>query len=308
LIHDILYRALQRELNGGRTSAKEHLGEAVGSYDDLEGLGYLQSVVLVDQSPIGRTPRSNPVTYIKAWDEARRIFASQPLSLERGYQDRNFSFNVPGGRCEACKGAGHVQVEMVFMADVYVPCDVCHGDRFKREVLDVKVKNRSIADVLEMTVDEAIRFFARERRLGQALWHLQQVGLGYLRLGQSATTLSGGEAQRLKIARELAGAAGMKGRKLYLLDEPTTGLAGEDIGRLLDVLDRLVRAENTVVVIEHNLDVIKSADWVIEMGPGAGAGGGKIVAAGTPEQVSATDGAPTAPFLREVLNGAAFAL
>lgn len=308
LIHDILYRALQRELNGGRSSAKEHLGEAVGSYDHLEGLGYLQSVVLVDQSPIGRTPRSNPVTYIKAWDEARRIFASQPLSLERGYQDRNFSFNVPGGRCESCKGAGHVQVEMVFMADVYVPCEVCHGDRFKREVLDVKVKNRSIADVLEMTVDEAIRFFARERRLGQALWHLQQVGLGYLRLGQSATTLSGGEAQRLKIARELAGAAGTKGRKLYLLDEPTTGLAGEDIGRLLDVLDRLVRAENTVVVIEHNLDVIKSADWVIEMGPGAGAEGGKIVAAGTPEQVAATEGAPTAPFLRAVLNGAAVAL
>jgi len=305
LIHDTLYRALQRELNGGRTSAKEHLGEAVGSYDDLEGLGYLQAVVLVDQSPIGRTPRSNPVTYIKAWDEARRIFASQPLSLERGYRDRNFSFNVPGGRCEACKGAGHVKVEMVFMADVYVPCDVCHGDRFKREVLDVKLKNRSIADVLEMTVDEAISFFARERKLGQALWHLQEVGLGYLRLGQSATTLSGGEAQRLKIARELAGATGMKGRKLYLLDEPTTGLAGEDIGRLLDVLDRLVRAENTVVVIEHNLDVIRSADWVIEMGPGAGAKGGKIVVAGTPEEVAATDGAPTAPFLRKVLNRAA---
>ena len=303
LVHDILYRALQRELNGGRTSAKEHLGETVGRYDELEGLGYLQAVVLVDQSPIGRTPRSNPVTYIKAWDEARRIFASQPLSLERGYQARNFSFNVPGGRCEACKGAGHIQVEMVFMADVFVRCDVCNGDRFKREVLDVKVKDRSIADILEMTVDEAIRFFARERRLGPALWHLQEVGLGYLRLGQSATTLSGGEAQRLKIARELAGATGTKGNKLYLLDEPTTGLAGEDIGKLLDVLDRLVRAGNTVLVIEHNLDVIKAADWVIEMGPGAGAQGGRIVAAGTPEEVAATEGAATAPFLREVLNG-----
>ena len=302
LVHDILYRALEKELDGGETSAKEHLGEAVGSYDELEGVGHLEAVVLVDQSPISRTPRSNPVTYIRAWAEARRIFANQPLSRERGYQARNFSFNVPGGRCEACKGAGQIQVEMVFMADVYVPCDVCQGSRFKREVLDVKVKGRTIADILKMTVDEAMRFFVRERRLGQALWHLQQVGLGYLRLGQAATTLSGGEAQRLKIARELAAARGKKGRKLYLLDEPTTGLSGEDVRKLLDVLDRLVRAGNTVLVIEHNLEVIKCADWVIEMGPGAGVQGGRIVTAGTPEDVAQNATAATAPFLRQALG------
>ena len=302
LVHDILYRALEKELDGGETSAKEHLGEAVGSYDELEGVGHLEAVVLVDQSPISRTPRSNPVTYIRAWAEARRIFANQPLSRERGYQARNFSFNVPGGRCEACKGAGQIQVEMVFMADVYVPCDVCQGSRFKREVLDVKVKGRTIADILKMTVDEAMRFFVRERRLGQALWHLQQVGLGYLRLGQAATTLSGGEAQRLKIARELAAARGKKGRKLYLLDEPTTGLSGEDVRKLLDVLDRLVRAGNTVLVIEHNLEVIKCADWVIEMGPGAGVQGGRIVTVGTPEDVAQNATAATAPFLRQALG------
>ena len=302
LVHDILYRALEAELAGGETSAKEHLGEVVGSFDEIEGIEALTSVVLVDQSPIGRTPRSNPITYIKAWDDARRIFARAPLALERSYQPRDFSFNVPGGRCEACKGAGQIQVEMVFMADVYVPCDICQGRRFRREVLDVRVRGRSIADVLDMTVDEAMRFFIRERRLGQALWHLQQVGLGYLRLGQAATTLSGGEAQRLKIARELTGSAGRAGRKLYLLDEPTTGLSGTDVKRLLDVLDRLVQAGNTVVVIEHNLELIKFADHVIEMGPGPGVRGGRIVAQGTPEEVALHPEAATAAFLRDALK------
>jgi excinuclease ABC subunit A len=192
---------------------------------------------------------------------------------------------------------------MVFMADIYVPCEVCRGRRFKPEVLDVRVKGRSIADILELTVDEAIRFFVREDRLGQTLWHLQQVGLGYLRLGQAATTLSGGEAQRLKIARELSGASGRKGRKLYLLDEPTTGLAGADVKKLLAVLDRLVEAGNTVLVIEHNLDVIKTADWVLDMGPEAGARGGRLVVAGPPEAVAACEASVTGRFLQEVLEG-----
>jgi excinuclease ABC subunit A len=305
LVHDILYRALERELGGGETSAKEHLGEAVGEFESLEGAGQLDGVVLVDQSPIGRTPRSNPVTYIKAWDEVRRIFAGQPLARQRGYEARHFSFNVKGGRCEECKGAGQVEVEMVFMADVFVPCEICGGSRFKPEVLEVKVRGRSIADVLEMTVDEAIRFFVRADRLGQILWHLQQVGLGYLRLGQSATTLSGGEAQRLKIARELAGASGKRGRTLYLLDEPTTGLSGEDVQKLLDVLGRLVEAGNTVLVIEHNLDLIRTADWVVDMGPEAGDGGGRIVAQGTPEEIAATLESHTGRFLREVLPAGA---
>lgn len=304
LVHDILYRALESALGGGETSAKEHLGEAVGRWDALRGWEHLDAVVLVDQSPIGRTPRSNPVTYIKAWDEIRRIFASQPLSRMNGFEARHFSFNVAGGRCEACAGAGRVEVEMVFMADVFVPCEVCRGRRFRPEVLDVKVRGKSIADVLEFTVDEAIRFFLKEDRLGQVLWHLQEVGLGYLRLGQAATTLSGGEAQRLKIARELSGASGRKGRKFYLLDEPTTGLSGSDVAKLLDVLDRLVEAGNTVVVIEHNLDVIRAADWVLDMGPEAGIRGGQVVVEGPPEDVAACEESWTGRFLKPLLADA----
>jgi excinuclease ABC subunit A len=302
LIHDILFRALEKELKGGETSAKEHLGESVGDYVTLEGAGFLEDVVLVDQSPIGRTPRSNPVTYIKAWDEVRRIFASQPLARQRGYGAGSFSFNVDGGRCEACKGAGRVEVEMIFMADVFVPCEVCHGTRYKPELMDVEYKGLNVAQVLELTVDEAIRFFIREDRLGQSLWHLQQVGLGYLRLGQPAPTLSGGEAQRLKIARELAAGAGRRGRKMYIMDEPTTGLSGEDIGKLSRVLDRLMEAGHTVVVIEHNLDLIKTADWIIDLGPGAGAKGGEIVAMGRPEDIVRVPESSTGRFLAPLLG------
>jgi excinuclease ABC subunit A len=300
LVHDVLYRAAEQVL-GGETTAKEHLGEVVGKYDALEGLSQLEAVVLVDQQPIGRTPRSNPVTYIKAWDEVRRILSDEPGARERGYGAGHFSFNVPGGRCEACKGAGQVEIEMVFMADVFVPCEVCGGRRYQREVLDVRHRGKNVSEILDLTVDEAIRFFIREAKLGKTLWQLQQVGLGYLRLGQPATTLSGGEAQRLKIARELAGAAGTRGRKLYILDEPTTGLSGEDVRRLLSVLDRLVEAGNTVLVIEHNLDVMKAADWIIDLGPGAGERGGEVVAMGRPEVVATVPESETGRYLREVL-------
>lgn len=305
LVHDVLYRAAERELGSGETSAKEHLGEAVGEYDALEGLSHVDEVVLVDQSPIGKTPRSNPVTYIKAWDVVRKLFADAPLSHERGYAPGHFSFNVEGGRCEECKGAGAVEVEMIFMADVYVPCEACGGRRYKREVLDVKVRGKTISDVLDLTVDEAIRFFIRQRRLGKMLWHLQQVGLGYLRLGQAATTLSGGESQRLKVARELSRVAGKKGRKLYILDEPTTGLAGEDVQKLLEVLGRLVDAGNTVLVIEHNLDVMRVADWVIDLGPGAGVRGGQIVGMGRPETIAGIPESETGRYLGAAIREAA---
>ncbi|HEX2205085.1 MAG TPA: excinuclease ABC subunit UvrA [Longimicrobium sp.] len=302
LVHDVLYRAVERELSGGETTAKRHLGEAVGAFDRITGAGLLKEVVLVDQSPIGRTPRSNPVTYIKAWDEVRRIYSSLPEARRRGLGPGHFSFNVAGGRCEACKGEGQVQVEMVFMADVFVPCEVCGGARFKPEVLDVRYRSASVKDVLEMTIDEAIRFFLQEDRLGQQLWHLQQVGLGYLRLGQPAPTLSGGEAQRIKIARELALGARKGGKKLYILDEPTTGLHLDDIRKLLRVLGDLVDAGHTVLLIEHNLDVIKTADWIVDLGPGAGPDGGRVVAMGTPEQVAGVGESVTGRYLAGVLS------
>jgi excinuclease ABC subunit A len=300
LVHDVLYRALEREL-AGETSAKQHLGEEVGEYDRLEGHSYLDGVVLVDQSPIGRTPRSNPVTYIKAFDQVREVFARQPLARQRGYGPGHFSFNVKGGRCEACQGDGVVQVEMVFLADVYVPCEVCGGKRYKPETLEVTFKGLNIREVLDLTVDDAIRFFIKEDKLGQALWQLQQVGLGYLRLGQPANTLSGGEAQRLKIARELIGSSRRRGRKLYIMDEPTTGLSGNEVRKLLGVLGRLLDAGHTVVVIEHNLEVIAAADWIIDLGPEAGAGGGRVVATGRPEDVAAVEESHTGRYLRAVL-------
>ncbi len=244
---------------------------------------------------------------MKAFDEIRRIFADAPLARQRRYTPGTFSFNVAGGRCEHCEGAGQLEIEMVFMADVFVPCDECAGRRFKPEVLDVRVNGRNIAEVLELTVDEAIRFFPREEKLGQALWQLQQVGLGYLRLGQPAPTLSGGEAQRIKIARELALAGRKGGRKIYIMDEPTTGLHLEDIRKLARVLDRLVDAGHTLVLIEHNLDVIKLADWVIDLGPEAGVGGGEVVAMGRPEEVARVERSYTGRWLRTVLPRATVA-
>jgi excinuclease ABC subunit A len=301
LVHDVLLRALETRLTGEHT-AKRHLGERVGGFDGITGWEPLADVVCIDQSPIGKSPRSNPVTYVKAFDEIRRIFADQPLARQKRYGAGHFSFNVKGGRCENCEGAGYLQVEMVFMADVYVPCDVCGGKRFKPEVLEVKVRGKNVYDVLEMTIDQAIRFFPREEKLGQALWQLQQVGLGYLKLGQPAPTLSGGEAQRVKIARELANAGKTKTRKLYVMDEPTTGLHLEDIRKLARVFERLVDAGHTLVIIEHNLDVIKLADWVIDLGPEAGDGGGELVAMGRPEEIATVEASHTGRWLRPLLH------
>ena len=297
LVHDVLYRQLEGRLRG-QHSAKQHLGEPVGDVAAMKGWEHLEDVVLIDQAPIGRTPRSNPVTYVKAFDELRALFANQALARARGYSPSTFSFNVAGGRCEACEGAGHVLVEMVFLANVFVPCDICGGSRFKREILDVKLQGASIAQALEWTVDQAIQRLHRHPRLARCLWYLQQVGLGYLRLGQPATTLSGGEAQRLKIARELARTKGT--RRLYILDEPTTGLHLDDVRVLCRVLDRLVDAGHTVLVIEHNIDVIKRADWVIDLGPGAGDQGGRVVAAGTPEDVAQVAESATGRYLRDL--------
>jgi excinuclease ABC subunit A len=302
LVHNVLYRALERELGEGDTSAKQHLGEQIGVFQKLEGTQHVDAAVLIDQAPIGRTFRSNPITYIKAFDAVREIFARQPLAQQRGYTPGHFSFNVKGGRCEACQGDGVVQIEMVFLADVVIPCEICNGARYKPETLQVTFKGLNIRQVLDLTVDEAIRFFIKEDRLGQMLWQLQQVGLGYLRLGQPAPTLSGGEAQRLKIARELIGAGKKRGRRIYILDEPTTGLSGAEVKKLLSVLERLLDAGHTVIVIEHNLDVIQAADWVIDLGPEAGEQGGTIVAMGTPEKVAQVAASHTGRYLAEALR------
>ncbi len=300
LVHDVLYRALETQLEG-ESSAKRHLGETIGAYDSITGHDAIDEVVMIDQTPIGKSPRSNPVTYIKAFDQIRAIFADAPVSRQRKYTPSTFSFNVAGGRCEECEGAGSIEVEMVFMADIHVPCDACGGKRYKPEVLDVKVNGRSIAGVLDLTVDQAIRFFPREEKLGQALWQLQQVGLGYLRLGQAATTLSGGEAQRIKVARELIASTKKRGRKLYILDEPTTGLHLDDIRKLLEVLDRLIEQGHTLLLIEHNLDVIKIADWLVDLGPEGGSGGGKLVAMGRPEEIAAVPESHTGKWLAPML-------
>ncbi len=291
LLVDTLYTAIARKLNGA--------SEAPAPYDKIEGLEHLDKVIDIDQSPIGRTPRSNPATYTGAFTPIREWFAGLPEAKVRGYEPGRFSFNVKGGRCEACEGDGVIKIEMHFLPDVYVTCDVCKGKRYNRETLEVTFKQKSIADVLDMTVDEAAEFFKVVPRVRDVLQLLQRVGLGYIHVGQQATTLSGGEAQRVKLAKELSKRA--TGRTLYILDEPTTGLHFHDVAKLLDVLHELVETGNTVVVIEHNLEVIKTADWIIDLGPEGGDGGGEIVASGTPEDIVKVKRSYTGQFLAQVL-------
>ena len=290
-VHDVLYAALKR--------AKGDWDRRVGTLRKLEGAEFVTDVVLVDQAPIGRTPRSNPVTYLKAFDPIRELFASTKDARARGLTASHFSFNVPGGRCEACEGEGEVKVEMQFLADVFVPCEVCEGKRFKQEVLDVKYRGRDIDQVLDMTVREALTFFSTSPKVLRRLQVLDEIGLGYLRLGQPATTLSGGEAQRIKIAAHLSSQTG--DRVLYILDEPTTGLHFDDIAKLLAAFRKLLQAGHSLLVIEHNLDVIKTADWIVDLGPEGGEEGGDVVTAGTPEQVAQVPESYTGRYLRDVL-------
>ena len=292
LVNDILYHALARELHGARTVPGRHVR--------VTGMAHLDKVVHVDQGPIGRTPRSNPATYTGVFDHVRKLFAATTEAKVRGYQPGRFSFNVKGGRCEACSGDGTIKIEMQFLPDVYVPCEVCHGARYNTDTLAVHYKGKTIADVLGMPIEEAAQFFAAIPAIHRHLKTLADVGLGYVRLGQPAPTLSGGEAQRVKLAAELQRRS--TGRTIYVLDEPTTGLHFEDIRKLLAVLGQLVDGGNTVIVIEHNLDVIKTADHVIDLGPDGGSRGGHIVATGTPEQVASTDSSHTGHYLRKLLN------
>jgi excinuclease ABC subunit A len=289
---DVLYRELARKLNGSTVKAGKHEG--------IDGIDWLDKVVDVDQSPIGRTPRSNPATYTGIWNHVRELYALTPEARVRGYKVGRFSFNVPGGRCEHCEGNGQLAIEMHFLPTVYVPCDVCKGRRFNRETLEVKYRDKNIHEVLSMTVEEGAKFFRDIPPIHDRLKIMSEVGLSYITLGQSATTLSGGEAQRIKLSTELAKRD--TGRTFYLLDEPTTGLHFDDIRKLLEVLHRLVARGNTVLVIEHNLDVIKNADWIIDMGPEGGDKGGKIVAQGTPEDVAKSPKSFTGKYLKEVLK------
>jgi len=291
LVHDVLYAAIKR--------AKGGWDRRVGSFRKLTGVEFVTDVVLVDQAPIGRTPRSNPVTYLKAFDPIRELFAATKDARSRGLTASHFSFNVPGGRCEACQGEGEVRVEMQFLADVFVPCDQCDGKRFKPQVLEVRYRGRSIRQVLDLTVREALTFFSSSPKVLRRLHVLDEIGLGYLRLGQPATTLSGGEAQRIKIAAHLSSNSGE--RLLYILDEPTTGLHFDDIAKLLTAFRKLLEAGHTLLVIEHNLDVIKTADSIIDLGPEGGDGGGRVVATGTPEQVAQIETSYTGQYLRPVL-------
>ncbi|HEY6413513.1 MAG TPA: excinuclease ABC subunit UvrA [Edaphobacter sp.] len=311
IVHQVLYRALMQAL--GQTEG----GDPAHLYRELSGVQHLNEVILVDQSPIGRTPRSNPVTYIKAFDDIRALFAAQPDAKRKGLGPGHFSFNVPGGRCDVCEGDGTVTVEMQFLADIELPCEECNGTRYKSSILDIKYKGKNIHDVLNMTVKEALVYFAGHPKIVDKLYVLDEVGLGYVRLGQSATTLSGGEAQRVKLASHLAtarsitnrssndAAAKARSRTLYILDEPTTGLHFDDVAKLLAAFRKLIEGGGSLLVIEHNLDVIKSADWVVDMGPEGGSGGGQIIATGTPEEIAANPASHTGHWLAHVLSPAA---
>ncbi len=291
LVNDIINTALAHDLNGAKAKAE--------GYRAITGLEYLEKVIDIDQSPIGRTPRSNPATYTGLFNLIRELFAQTPEAKAKGYKLGRFSFNVKGGRCESCQGDGIIKIEMHFLPDIYVPCEVCKGKRYNRETLDVTYKGKNIADVLDMTVDEAAEFFANLPAIHRKLTVLQDVGLGYIHLGQPATTLSGGEAQRVKLATELSRRS--DGKTFYILDEPTTGLHTADIQKLLDVLNRLVKAGDTVLVIEHNMDVIKCADYIIDLGPEGGSRGGTVIATGTPEEIAACGHSYTGQFLKEYL-------
>src|SRR5438477_1548397 len=309
LLHDVLYQALaaaKKQTNG--------VAPAAPCWDRLEGAEFIDQAILVDQSPIGRTPRSNPVTYIKAFDGIRELFASLPEAKKRGLTTGHFSFNVPGGRCEVCQGDGTVTVEMQFLADVELICEECKGTRYKPQVLEVRYRGKNIHEVLNLTVKEALGFFASAPKIGEKLRVLEEVGLGYLRLGQSATTLSGGEAQRMKLAAHLQPASRGLGRPpsdgqrrrnrtLYIFDEPTTGLHFDDVSKLLSAFRRLIDAGGSILVIEHNLEVIKTADWVIDLGPEGGERGGYVVGSGTPETIAKLPNSYTGKYLARILNG-----
>ena len=292
LINEVLYKNIAQQLNGAT--------EKPGKCKTIKGLENIDKIINIDQSPIGRTPRSNPATYTGTFDLIRDIFASTNEAKMRGYEKGRFSFNVPGGRCESCSGDGVHRIEMHFLPDVFVPCEVCKGKRYNRETLEVKYKGKSIADVLDMTVEESLEYFANIPRIKNKIQTLYDVGLGYIKLGQPSTTLSGGEAQRVKLATELSKKA--TGKTLYILDEPTTGLHIADVHRLVDILQRLVDTGNTIIVIEHNLDLIKTADYIIDLGPEGGDAGGEIIAVGTPEQICKNDRSYTGKFLKKYLE------
>ena len=292
LVNEILYKSMAKKLNRARVIP--------GKHKRIEGLEMLDKVIDIDQSPIGRTPRSNPATYTGVFDQIRDLFAATADAKAKGYKKGRFSFNVKGGRCEACRGDGMNKIEMHFLPDVYVPCEVCHGARYNRDTLEVHYKGKTIAEVLDMTVTEACEFFKNLPRIYRKLEVLEDVGLGYIRLGQAATTLSGGEAQRVKLATELSRRS--TGKTLYILDEPTTGLHIADVHKLLEVLQRLVGAGDSVVVIEHNLDIIKTADYIIDLGPEGGKGGGTIVKTGTPEEIADCENSYTGQYLKPLLK------